>query len=44
MTVEMPGGEIEVAVREDFTLRMEGAVTAVARGSLSPECLDPPPA
>ena len=44
VTVEMPGGEIEVAVREDFTLRMEGAVTAVARGSLSPECLDPPPA
>ena len=44
VTVEMPGGEIEVEVREDFSLRMEGAVTAVARGSLSPECLDPPPA
>ena len=42
VTVEMPGGEIEVAVREDFSLRMEGAVTAVARGILSPECLDPP--
>lgn len=44
VTVEMPGGEIEVSVREDFSLRMEGAVTAVARGVLSPECLDPPPA
>ena len=44
VTVEMPGGEIEVEVREDFSLRMEGAVTAVARGILSPECLDPPPA
>ena len=42
VTVEMPGGEIEVTVREDFSLRMEGAVTAVAEGVLSPECLDPP--
>jgi len=41
VTVEMPGGEIEVAVREDFSLRMEGGVTAVARGILSPECLQP---
>ena len=44
VTVEMPGGEIEVAVREDWTIRMEGGVTAVAEGVLSPECLDPPPA
>ena len=41
VTVEMPGGEIEVEVREDFFLRMEGAVTAVAQGTLSPECLEP---
>ena len=41
VTVEMPGGEIEVAVGEDFSLRMEGAVTAVAEGVLSPECLHP---
>ena len=41
VTVEMPGGEIEIAVREDYSLRMEGAVAAVARGVLSPECLDP---
>ena len=41
VTVEMPGGEIEVAIREDFSLRMEGAVTAVAEGVLSPECLHP---
>ena len=44
VTVEMPGGEILVEVREDWTIRMEGGVTAVARGVLSPECLDPPPA
>ena len=42
VTVEMPGGEIEIVVREDWSLRMEGAVAAVARGVLSPECLDPP--
>ena len=41
VTVAMPGGEIAVAVRDDFSLRMEGAVTAVARGTLSPECLSP---
>ena len=42
VTVEMPGGEIEVLVREDWSIRMEGGVTAVARGILSPECLHPP--
>ena len=42
VTVEMPGGEIEVEVREDWSIRMEGAVAAVARGVLDPECLDPP--
>ena len=42
VTVEMPGGEIEVDVREDWSLRMEGAVAAVACGVLSSECLDPP--
>ena len=41
VTVAMPGGEIEVVVRDDFSLRMEGAVAAVARGVLSPECLEP---
>ena len=40
VTVGMPGGEIEVVVREDFTLRMEGAVAAVARGVLSAECFE----
>ena len=44
VTVEMPGGEIEVEVREDWSLRMEGGVTAVAWGTLSPECFDPPAA
>ena len=42
VTVAMPGGEIEIEVREDWSIRMEGAVTAVARGELSPECLYPP--
>ncbi len=41
VTVEMPGGEIEIEVREDWSVRMEGAVTAVAHGFLSPECLAP---
>ena len=42
VTVEMPGGELRVAVRDDWSLRMEGPVAAVARGVLSPECLDAP--
>ena len=42
VTVEMPGGELSVVVREDWSLRMEGPVVAVARGVLSPECLDAP--
>ena len=41
VVVAMPGGEIDVAVRDDYSLRMEGAVTAVAHGVLSPECLEP---
>lgn len=42
VTVEMPGGELSVVVREDRSLRMEGPVAAVARGVLSPECLGAP--
>ena len=42
VTVEMPGGEIKVTVREDWSIRMEGGVTAVARGVLSPECVHAP--
>ena len=41
VTVAMPGGEIEVDVREDRSIRMQGAVAAVADGVLSPECLEP---
>ena len=41
VTVEMPGGEIGIEVREDWSIRMEGAVAAVARGALSPECVHP---
>ena len=39
VTVEMPGGALSVVVRGDDSLRMEGPVTAVARGVLSEECL-----
>ena len=42
VTVEMPGGELTVVVRADRSLRMEGPVSAVARGVLSPECLGAP--
>ena len=42
VTVEMPGGEIGIEVREDWSIRMEGAVAAIARGELSPECVYPP--
>ena len=42
VTVHMPGGELAIVVREDYSLRMEGPVAAVARGVLSPECLRPP--
>ena len=41
VTVEMPGGEIRVDVRDDWSLRMKGAVAAVAWGVLSRECLEP---
>ena len=41
VTVEMPGGEIGIEVREDRSIRMEGAVAAVAWGELDPECFRP---
>ena len=40
ITVEMPGGSIEIRVNEDFTILMSGAVTQVARGELSREIFD----
>ena len=41
VTVEMPGGKIGIEVRDDWSIRMEGAVAAIARGTLSPECVHP---
>ncbi len=42
VTVEMPGGALEVRVREDGSLRMEGAVARVAHGAMSGELLAEP--
>jgi diaminopimelate epimerase len=35
--VRMPGGELVIEVRPDWSLRLEGPVEAVYRGTLSPE-------
>lgn len=40
ITVEMPGGTLEVVVRDDFTLTMLGPASKVAEGTLSRELLD----
>lgn len=37
ITVHMPGGALSIQIAEDFQIRMRGAVTRVADGSLSPE-------
>ncbi len=37
VTVTMPGGELRVHVRPDWSLKLEGAVEEVCRGTLSPE-------
>jgi diaminopimelate epimerase len=39
VTVHMPGGELGVEVREDFTVRMSGPVTKVFEGELAGEAL-----
>ncbi|HJT19269.1 MAG TPA: diaminopimelate epimerase [Nitrospira sp.] len=36
VTVKMPGGTLDIEVEPDFSLTMEGPVTEVARGTLSP--------
>ncbi|MCC5646356.1 diaminopimelate epimerase [Nostoc sp. CHAB 5824] len=37
ITVQMPGGEILIQVKDDFTVSMTGSVTKVAEGELSAE-------
>jgi diaminopimelate epimerase len=37
VTVKMPGGELAVEVRPDWSLRLEGAVESVCTGTLSAE-------
>ena len=40
LTVSMPGGELDVTVREDWTIRMKGPVEEVCTGTLSPDLLE----
>ncbi|MFN6561038.1 MAG: diaminopimelate epimerase [Nostoc sp. ChiSLP01] len=40
ITVHMPGGQIAIAISDDFTVTMTGAVTKVADGLMSPEVFE----
>jgi diaminopimelate epimerase len=40
ITVHMPGGELDIRISEDFSVRMTGPVTKIAEGILSPEMFD----
>ncbi len=40
ITVHMPGGQIAIAITDDFTIAMTGAVTKVADGLMSPEVFE----
>jgi diaminopimelate epimerase len=39
-TVHMPGGELDIRISEDFSVRMAGPVTKIAEGNLFPEMFD----
>jgi len=39
VTVHMPGGELDIRISEDFSVRMTGPVTKIAEGILFPEML-----
>jgi diaminopimelate epimerase len=39
ITVEMPGGEIDLNIDNDFNVQMKGPATHVASMELDPECL-----
>ena len=38
--VQMPGGNIEIEIAEDFSIQMTGAVTRVCEGLIDPEIFD----
>lgn len=40
VTVSMPGGELDIEIREDWSIRMRGPVEEVASGALSRDILD----
>jgi len=40
ITVHMPGGELDIRISEDFSVRMAGPVTKIAEGNLFPEMFD----
>ena len=40
IAVQMPGGQLDITVNEDYSISMRGPVTRVGRMSLDPECLD----
>jgi diaminopimelate epimerase len=40
VTVAMPGGELAIEVRADFSIRLRGAVAEVAAGEVAPDLLD----
>lgn len=40
VTVSMPGGELDITVRDDWSLKMRGAVEEVSHGTLSDDLLD----
>jgi diaminopimelate epimerase len=40
VTVSMPGGELVIEIREDWSIRMRGAVEEVAYGTLSDDLIE----
>lgn len=40
VTVSMPGGELGIEIREDWSIKMRGAVEEVAHGTLSGDLID----
>jgi len=40
VTVEMPGGELGIEIRDDWSIRMKGPVEEVIEGTISPDLLN----
>ena len=40
VTVHMPGGEIQISIADNFSVRMTGPVTKVFEGTISEEMFD----